>query len=163
MFRPLPMLAAMTFSALALTATARSQPQPKSLPKASSSTNPRGERFPDQPADLTIAGLTIQQSADRVAVAVRFDARIGLRGVKVRLTVAGGGQVRFERTQLVDMPLNSTQTVTFKVPFEGIKAQIPQEPFQAVRFMTITATADPDDAVGEGDETNNKVIRIVPF
>lgn len=154
MFRPLPALAAMTLSALALTATARSQPLPKSASKGSALS---------QPTDLSVTGLAVGEATDRVTVQVRFDSRIGLRGVKVRLTVAGGGQVRFERTQLVDMPLNSTQAVTFKVPLAGIKAQIPPEPFQAVRFLTVTATVDPDNAVSEDNEGNNTKLRLITF
>lgn len=157
MFRPLPMLAAIAFGALAVSATAHSQPQPKTAPK-SGSTNPQ-----PQPTDLAVTAVSIQPSADRVTVTVRFDSRIGLRGVPVKLTVAGGGRVQFEKTERVDMPLNSTHTVTFKVPFDAIKGRIPQPPLQAVRFLTVTATVDPDGTIGEDNETNNKLVRIVTF
>ncbi len=114
-------------------------------------------------ADLKMLNVQINEAAKTVAVTIRLEARIGVRGVPVRLTVSGSGGTLFDQTKALDMPLNTTKTVTFtNVDIAAFRAQVAQNPLQAVRFLSISAKVDPDNAIGEGNEANNLFFRILP-
>jgi hypothetical protein len=118
---------------------------------------------PPQPADLVLVNMQINEAAKTVAVTVRLEARIGLRGVPVRLTVSGAGATLFDQTKSVDMPLNTTKTVTFtNVNIAAFKAQVAQQPLQAARFLSVSAKVDPANTIPEGNEGNNLFFRILP-
>ena len=114
------------------------------------------------PADLKMLNVQINEAAKTVAVTVRLEARIGLRGVPVRLTVSGSGGTLFDQTKAIDLPLNTTRTVTFtNVNIPAFRAQLAQNPLQAVRFLSISAKVDPANTIQEGNEANNLFFRIL--
>ena len=140
-------------------ATAQTRP----VRPASTDPRPDNDRRPaEQPADLTLVSLRIDESKKIVEVTVRLEARIGVRGVPVRLRIAGGGETLFDNTQKLDMPLNATRKVTFtKVDFPRFRAAVAAQPLQALSFLSVTATVDPAHTIGEANEGNNTQIRIL--
>jgi hypothetical protein len=117
---------------------------------------------PTPPADLKLLNVQINEAAKTVVVTVRLEARIGVRGVPVRLTVSGSGGTLFDQTKAIDLPLNTTKTMTFtNVDIPAFRAQVAQNPLQAVRFLSISAKVDPDNAIQEGNEANNLFFRIL--
>jgi hypothetical protein len=123
----------------------------------------KGPQPSPPPADLKMLNVQINEAAKTVAVTIRFESRIGLRGVPVRLTVSGSGGALFDQTKAIDMPLNTTKTLTFtNVDIPAFRAQVAQNPLQAVRFLSISAKVDPDNTISEGNEANNLFFRILP-
>ena len=106
--------------------------------------------------------MQINEAAKTVTVTVRLEARIGLRGAPVRLSVSGNGGTLFDETKTVDLPLNTTKTVVFtNVDIAAFKAQVAQNQLQAVRFLSISAKVDPANTISETNEGNNLFFRIL--
>ena len=129
-----------------------------------SSTGKGGPSVPQ--VDLVLVNAQINESAKTVTVTVRLDGpqnRPGLAAAPVRLTVSGGGETFIDQTKTTELPMNATRTITFtNVNVAAIKAQVGQQPMQAVRFVSVAAKVDPQNAVGEGNEGNNTFLRILP-
>ncbi|MBA4186437.1 MAG: hypothetical protein C0467_00315 [Planctomycetaceae bacterium] len=114
------------------------------------------------PTDLAVTTMNISNATKKVAVTVTFESRIGVRQVPVRLRVAGGGSIRFDQTKKADMALNSTNVIVFNVDLATIASSLPPATNPLLpRFLSVTATVDPENAITEVSEQNNTITRII--